>query len=200
MPRRVDHAQRRRQIAEALWRLAAGGGLEEVSMRRVADEAGVSTRLVQYYFGPRLDLLMGALELLGEDTTTHVQERLAATAGEDPAPREVLRAILVEMLPVEERARLRHLVHVAYFVRALSDAALAARLTEGAPAVTRLVVDLLGRGRERGEVPAELDLRAEAELLINSIDGLQTAVMLGTRSLDRTLELIDHQLDRLFTG
>ena len=31
MPRRVDHAQRRRQIAEALWRLAAGGGLESTT-------------------------------------------------------------------------------------------------------------------------------------------------------------------------
>jgi hypothetical protein len=39
MPRQVDHDLRRRQIAEAVWRLAARGGLENVTLRQVAAEA-----------------------------------------------------------------------------------------------------------------------------------------------------------------
>lgn len=38
----------------------AGDGLERVTMRQVAAEAGVSTRLLQYYFGTREALLAGA--------------------------------------------------------------------------------------------------------------------------------------------
>ncbi|MFB8061103.1 TetR family transcriptional regulator, partial [Kitasatospora purpeofusca] len=50
MTARVDHEERRRQIAEALLRIADTQGLQSASMRAVAAEAGVSLRLVQYYF------------------------------------------------------------------------------------------------------------------------------------------------------
>ncbi|MGV7636496.1 TetR family transcriptional regulator, partial [Mycobacterium kansasii] len=50
MPRSVDHEERRAQLADALARVAARDGLHAVSMRSVAAEAGVSLRLVQYYF------------------------------------------------------------------------------------------------------------------------------------------------------
>jgi AcrR family transcriptional regulator len=49
VPRRVDHEQRRRQITDALLRIAGTRGLQAVTMREVAAEAGVSLRLVQYY-------------------------------------------------------------------------------------------------------------------------------------------------------
>jgi hypothetical protein len=48
VPRFADHDQRRRQIAEAVWRPAAPRGLEDVTLWQVAAEAGVSMRLVQY--------------------------------------------------------------------------------------------------------------------------------------------------------
>jgi len=35
---------------------------------------------------------------------------------------------------------------------------------------------------------------------MNSLDGLQAGVMLGRRSAERAIELIDHQLDRIFSG
>src|SRR5215831_21346773 len=45
VPRRVDHEERRRQIADALVRTAATRGLHATGMREVAAEAGVSLRL-----------------------------------------------------------------------------------------------------------------------------------------------------------
>jgi DNA-binding transcriptional regulator YbjK len=47
---RVDHDERRTQIAEALNQVAGGRGLHAVGMRDVAAEAGVSLCLVPYYF------------------------------------------------------------------------------------------------------------------------------------------------------
>ncbi|WP_197688087.1 MULTISPECIES: TetR family transcriptional regulator [unclassified Actinoplanes] len=41
--------------------------LEDATIRRVAAEAGVPARQLQYYFGTRDDLLLGALELLNRD-------------------------------------------------------------------------------------------------------------------------------------
>ena len=67
MAHRVDHEQRRREIATAVWRIAAERGLDSVSMREVAAEAGVSLRLVQYYFETKHNLLVLSLRYLHED-------------------------------------------------------------------------------------------------------------------------------------
>ena len=64
MPKRVDHEERRRQIADALLRTAATRGLHATGMREVAAEAGVSLRLVQYYFGTKEELLLAAMQHL----------------------------------------------------------------------------------------------------------------------------------------
>jgi len=48
--KRVDHDEGRTEIAEALLRVAGRRGLHAVGKRDVADEAGVSLRLVQYCF------------------------------------------------------------------------------------------------------------------------------------------------------
>jgi AcrR family transcriptional regulator len=194
MPRLADHGQRRRQIAEAVWRIASTRGLEDVSLRKVAAEAGVSLRLVQYYFGTRDDLLLGALEILNADTRAS-----AGVEDLDAGPREVLRALLVGMLPVDEDRRTRYLVHLAYFVRSLTDPGTAAAFGAAPAELARLTADLLGRGRERGEVPADLDVGTEAELLLSSVDGLRTSIVLGLRTPDAAIALIDHQLLRLFS-
>jgi AcrR family transcriptional regulator len=43
MPKVVDHEQRRGELAAAVWSLASREGLEAVTVRRVAEEAGWST-------------------------------------------------------------------------------------------------------------------------------------------------------------
>ena len=41
MPKIVDHEARRAELAEAVWRLASRDGLEAVTLRGVAAEAGL---------------------------------------------------------------------------------------------------------------------------------------------------------------
>lgn len=85
MPKRVDHEQRRRQIGEALLRIASSRGLQAASMREVAVEAGVSLRLVQYYFHSKQELLLGALGYLGEQLSARVTDRIRSLGSPTPA-------------------------------------------------------------------------------------------------------------------
>jgi AcrR family transcriptional regulator len=198
MPRQVDHNQRRRQIAEAVWRLATRGGLETVTLRQVAAEAGVPPRQLQYYFGARDQLLLGALEILNTDAEQRALERLSAL-GEAPDPRAVVRGVLLEMLPLDEERRNRHLVHAAYFLRFLTEPALAAVARDAAPSLDGLLATLLAQAQESGQVPADLDTAAEAAFLVAGAEGLQTTVLLGQRTPEQAVTLIDRQLDRVFT-
>ena len=191
MPRLGDHDQRRRQIAEAVWRIASTRGLEDVSLRKVATEAGVSLRLVQYYFGTRDDLLLGSLEILNQETCKHVPQ--------DTTPREILRTLLLGLLPLDDDSRMRYLVHLAYFVRSLSDPVLAAAFGARTPELERLTAGLLARGQDGGAVHEDFDPVPEAELLITIVDGLRTSIITGRRSAEDAGALIDHQLNRLFS-
>ncbi|MEV0282378.1 TetR/AcrR family transcriptional regulator [Streptomyces sp. NPDC050610] len=199
MPRQADHDQRRHQIAEAVWRLAARRGLEDVTLRQVAAEAGVSVRLIQYYFGSRDALLLTALEILNSDAEVRGRARVEAL-GDANTPRGAVRGVLMEMLPLDEERRTRHLVYVAYFVRFLWDENLAAIAADAPPELERLLADLIAWGQREGQVPAGLDPLPEAEILLATADGLQTGVLLGQRTPEQALALLDRQLDRLFTA
>lgn len=198
MPRQVDHDQRRRQIAEAVWRLATHGGLEDVTLRQVAAEAQVSARLLQYYFGTRADLLLGALKILNEDAEHQARERLALP-GEAPGMHAIVRGVLLELLPLDDERRTRHLVYAAYFVRFLTDPDLAKVARDAPHALEDLVTGLITHGQDTGQVPRHVDAAAEATFLVAGAEGLQSSVLLGQRTADEAIAMIDHQLARVFT-
>ncbi|NMO02660.1 TetR/AcrR family transcriptional regulator [Gordonia sp. TBRC 11910] len=197
MPRQVNHDERRRQIAEAVWRLAMRGGLEQVTLRQVATEAGVSARLLQYYFGTRDQLLLGALEILNADGEQQAKDRIASL-GETPTMRAVVRGVLLELLPLDEQRRDRHLVYAAYFVRFLTEPALAAVARDAPSALADLVAGLIARSQEIGETPPDVDAAPEAAFLTAAAEGLQARILLGQCTSDGAVELIDCQLERIF--
>lgn len=191
MPRQADHEQRRRQIAQAVWELAAGQGLEDVTLRQVAEKAGVSMRLVQYYFGTRAELLLGALALLNDDAEGIARDRVGFDAGGDP--RALVRDVLMELLPLDDDRRLRHRVYAAYFVRFLSDDDLADAAGVGSPSLQDLLAALIGESAGEG-----VDAVIEAEILVAFAQGLQGQMLLGHVDDRRAIALIDHQLDRIY--
>ncbi|MBY8864017.1 TetR family transcriptional regulator C-terminal domain-containing protein [Nocardia sp. CA2R105] len=198
MPRQVDHDERRHQIAEAVWRLAIRGGLEQVTLRQVAAEAGVSARLLQYYFGTRDQLLLGALEILNTDAEQQAKHRMASL-GDAPSMRAIVRGVLLEMLPLDEPRRDRHVVYAAYFVRFLTEPALGTAARATPPELENLVTDLITHAQQLGEAPHHIDASAEAVFLIAGADGLQTRLLLGQLSPEYAIDVVDQQLDRIFT-
>ncbi|WP_089295748.1 TetR/AcrR family transcriptional regulator [Actinoplanes regularis] len=197
MPRQVDHQERRHRIARAVWRLAARGGLESVTLRQVATEAGVPPRQLQYYFGAREHLLLGALEILNADAERRAAERMDEL-GADPSPRALVRAVLLELLPLDDARREAQVVHAAYFVRFLTDPGLAASVRDSPPALEELVASLLRHGQDLGHTSDAMNPEAEAAFLVAGAQGLQPPVLLGQCEPARAVELIDLQLNRLF--
>jgi AcrR family transcriptional regulator len=181
-----------------VWRLAARSGLETVTLRQVAAEAAVSARLIQYYFGTRNDLLLGALEMLNTDAEQQAQQRMAAL-GDDPGPRALLRALLAELLPLDAERRTCHLVYAAYFVRFLTDPDLAAIARDATPTPDNLATSLIAHGQQTGDIAETIAPAAEGPFLLAATEGLQGSILLGQLAPDQALGLIDHQLDRIFT-
>src|SRR5438105_12371927 len=111
MPRRVDHEARRRQITDAVVRLTVKGGLPAATFREVAAEAGVSVRLVQYYFGTKDQLLLTALRHVAERTAARISTNVAAAGGD---PKASVRAILASFIPTDRQSREAMLLFIAF--------------------------------------------------------------------------------------
>lgn len=197
MPKRVDHEQRRAQIADALLRIAAARGLQAVTFREVAAEAGVSVRLVQYYFETKEQLLVRSLGHLAARLDARVRRR----AGELPAPltrRQVVEVVLTSVLPLDEERRADALASTAAYAVALTDPALAAAGVGYPESLVRYLGGVLVTAAETGELRAGVDPAVEAPLLLAVTNGLTSAVLGGMHPPEVAVALLGAHLDRLF--
>jgi AcrR family transcriptional regulator len=189
VPKKVDHRQRREEIAEAVCRLAGRHGLDGVSLRQVATEAGVSMGRVQHYFTNKDEMLRFAFRTISE----RVEQRMAAAVadlGAAPSPRALIRTLLVEMLPLSEQAVAEAPVLVAFLARAVVEPALAEPQRADAQRLREFVAAQIGAA------PGNPVL--EATTLLALVDGLMTQLLVGHLDPATALSTLDYQLDRIY--
>lgn len=201
MPRLADHDARRRQITDAARRVIVRGGLEAATFQAVAAEAGISVRLVQYYFGTKKEFLLGTLKSVIDAMASRFIEQFESL-GDDPDPRFALQTIGRALLPLDDLRRDEAQVLAAYQ---------AARLTGSEPlpsetlAPARLLVETLAEhiGRARGyptgddSPDTQAAIGLDAELLSVLIPGLSQTVLSDFHTPERAAELLDHAIDRI---
>ena len=100
MPKIVDHAQRRDEIALVACRVVAEHGFDKASMVRIAREAGYTTGMLAHYFDSKQEIIIAALRLI----LRRIEERLLRTAASG-APPDLL-TLLTEALPVATHRRI----------------------------------------------------------------------------------------------
>jgi DNA-binding transcriptional regulator YbjK len=194
MPKQVDRDARRRQIADAVCRLVGAHGMEGVSLRLVAAEAGVSMGQVQHYFAGKDEMLLFAFSTIGE----RVEQRMGAAVSAVHTPRDLLRAMLVEMLPVSDATRAEAPVLAAFLARAVVEPALADNLRDDGQALTGFVAEKISTAQQNGDAATNLDPSREAGSLLAITDGLMTQILIGQTTADEALTLLDYHLDRIF--
>ncbi|MPZ81126.1 MAG: TetR family transcriptional regulator [Actinophytocola sp.] len=186
MPKRVDHDERRRELAAALVRCAGVHGLHATGFREVAREAGVSVNLVQYYFPTKAELLRGGLLHLRATIAT----RLPAP-GEGP-PAAQVRAIMHELLPTDEVSADLYRLHAAYAALAFTDPRLADQPhTAGPDQIQPTLAALLK------EANPDADPALAATSLLALGTGLSAYLAAGHLTMDAATRVLDDQLDRV---
>jgi AcrR family transcriptional regulator len=119
MPRVIDADHRRRTVTEAAWRVLVRDGLTELSVRKVAAEAGLPPSSLRYTFPTQASVREAAVDLLLE----RLSQRAAAAALEG-SPVERARAMLHELLPLDRERRIEMEVSLALGAMAMTDVAL----------------------------------------------------------------------------
>jgi AcrR family transcriptional regulator len=197
MPKQVDHRERREAIAHALWRVVEQQGWPRATMREVAREAEVSLGQLQHYFSSRTAMLTFAMEFAAEQTSDRVTRGLAGL-DQPPHPRDVLRVVLTEMLPLHPDARATSRMNAAYVLEALHDPELrevaGVGLRQGRDMVERLIREAMADGH----ISADRNLAIETDLIL-SLTGFTPLLELGVIEPEAALAAIDQHLDKLFS-
>jgi AcrR family transcriptional regulator len=195
MPKLADHDQRRAQITNAARQVIARDGLGAATFQSVAAEAGISVRLVQYYFGTKQKFLLATHRAVVADAGTRFTERLSAL-GAAPSPREVVRAILTELLPTDADRRRDTVVLNSFHAAALTSPDVAAEDTLGAPRfLVRVIAEQLRRAR--GDAADQRTAELDAELIVAGTSGLVQTLLVDDGAQGRVGELLDRLLDRM---
>jgi len=197
MPRQVDHRERRETIARALWRVVEQRGVLHLSMREVAQEAGISLGQLQHYFASREAMLSFAMDFMSEQTGLRVGQSLAKL-GDRPHPRDVLRITLKEMLPLHDDARATSRMSAAFVLEALHNENIHAQARDGMVQGRTAVEQLVRQAIADGYIGADRDPVAETDLLL-ALTGFTTLLELDVIGPEAVLAALDQHLDRLFS-
>lgn len=189
MPRQVDHAQRRHEIAEALWRVVADQGVHAVSLRHVAAEAGVSMGLVQHYFSSRNEMILFAMDVIAERVTREYTAALEEL--DDPGPRDRVRLLLGQWLPLDDRRTPDARSMFAYMMDG-PDARLGDWAREG---VEQLRAGVVAEVTAAGHAS---DPQLATTILLALADGLTAHVQSGQLSRREAVTALESGLDTAF--
>ncbi|MFG2917409.1 TetR/AcrR family transcriptional regulator [Kitasatospora sp. NPDC048298] len=200
MPKLVDHEERRAHIIDALLRSAASSGLHAVTMRSVAVEAGVSVRLVQYYFDTKEQLLLAAMTRLATRMGERVQRR-ARESGAAGDPRGIIETVLLEAVPTDEESRAFHLIYTEYAVLSVTDPGLGGQPFLAAPnEMEAFLAAQLTAAQQAGDAAPGLDPRQEAVVLLAVSAGLGLSVLLKQRTAEEATAVLHYHLGRILPG
>jgi AcrR family transcriptional regulator len=166
VPKLIDHARRREELAEAAWRVLLRDGIGHVSVRNVAAEAGRSVSSLRHVFSTQEELLSFALRLVLERVTDRVTPLLPIT------DRDTAEAVALEFLPLDAERRAESEVYLTLFMAASANPGLRQLRTEAYEALRYACENLIRSLGDGNDLAPGLDHELEARRLHALLDGL----------------------------
>ena len=176
----TDREARRQQIIDAVVRTTTRGGLQAATFRSIAKEAGLSVRLVQYYFGTKDQLLADTLLNVGSQAVRRIS-RAIDELGADPLPREKITTIFQQFLPLDDERRETMLVFIALRTASLTDDSLRSSDKTGLDvSLIQTIEAELEQAVADGHARPGLDPHPEAIMLVATMTGIANGLLAGT--------------------
>ncbi|MEU4455557.1 TetR family transcriptional regulator C-terminal domain-containing protein [Nocardioides sp. NPDC023903] len=179
MPKIVDYEARREELGTALLEVLAREGIDRVSVRSVAAQAGWTRGVIQHYFTDRDELLLYAYRLA-------LQREAAADAAADTgdALDELVRTLL-RALPTDEMSSLDFRIFLGLLGRLADKPELATSLSADHAAYEAKIVARVEAAVEAGAIRSALPPETIARLLAVFVDGLGVTCALYADRSDR---------------
>lgn len=166
MPKKVDHGIRRKEVAEAAWRVIQKEGLEKASVRNIAQEANMSLGAMRHYFKSQSELWIFCMQMIMDRVTQRIQ-KLAIPNNMELA----IHTLIDQVLPLDEERHAESEVWLAFISKSLVDPELHRLRQESHDALHRLFRNLIDALIKQEGAHSNLDPELETMRLHALIDG-----------------------------
>jgi AcrR family transcriptional regulator len=197
VPKKVDHDARRLAVTESVIRIASTRGLAAASLREVAAEAGVTLKVVQYYFHSKEQLLHETLSVLGARLAARIQQR-AGAADRRPGPLGAVYVTLTSILPTDPESEQILRAYEAFADLIWSEPEFARQTLHYAESMEAFLAARIREAQEAGDAPTKLDPADTASAIIAMTNGLGSSVLVGQRDADTARRILTTHLDAVF--
>ena len=196
MPKIVDHAERRREVLDATWRVIARTGLDSATTRAIAEEAGYSIGVLTHYFSDKQDILVSAHRL----AFARARDRILAATRETTGI-AALRLALLEALPLDAERFVEAQVDVSFLGQSVGNAHLRDIRSASYEGSRQLWRSFLEQADAGGELGPDADLALLVDDVVCLVDSLsiQAIVDPDHMTADHQVVLVDRFLDRIST-
>jgi AcrR family transcriptional regulator len=185
----LDRDARKANLAEAVWRVVRERGVSAVSVRTVAEEAGVVVGSLRHLFPTRAELVAFSAELMVSRAT----ERILATPRTGEALPDAV-ALMRHLLPLEPDSRAELEVNIALIAEAPALPALRGIRDRSHRELAEMCVLLCESVADRARDPELLDAARRLHALV---DGLAVHLLLRAGDGDWAVETLRQELQRL---
>jgi len=170
---------RQRQIIDAARKVLIRYGIEHITIRRVAQEVGISEAAVYRHFKSKRDVL----SLLADHIGGNIVGDITRATVQSYTPLEALNSVLRNHLSTIEQRRGISFQVITQIV-SLGDKKLNEKMTLTIDRYKSCLKDLLAEGVKSGEVRGDIDLEAVTTTLYSIIQGLVNTWTLNNHSFN----------------
>ncbi|WP_142830864.1 TetR/AcrR family transcriptional regulator [Planococcus soli] len=178
MPKLIDLTERKQFIAHATWKIMLEQGMEGVSARNIAKEAGLSLGALRYYFSTQEELLLYAESLVFEQLTEKTNEIFQ----EEKSPLEKIIGVLMIFLPSKEDSDMEARVRLIFKLHGSNGRKI---YREEQDAALQAVKNIMSNLILLNLLKKELDVSLETDRLIHLLDGMVLDAMVRAERTTR---------------
>lgn len=196
MPKIVNHDCQKEIIAKAAWRVIQKDGIENATVRKIAQEANVSLGALRHYFSSQVELLEFAMLMV----SNHIEKRLAnMDALLDTISLSAAKEVLLNFIPVDEERKLEMKVWLSMSIKALNEPSLEKIRNDTYESMHKTIFTMLQQLSEAHIIKEAIDLEFEAQQLQVLVDGLSFHLMIcpDKITVDEVDSILANHLDGL---
>ena len=171
--RKLDHDQRRREIAEVAARLIAADGMAALTTRSIARAMGCSIGVLSHYFESKAGIVRAAFAW----ATARIEQRLARALARGVSIDNLL-PLIEAALPHDRQSRIEWGVRLQLWSHAAADAGAAAVLRTDMERNRALLASVIVQLQHQQEVRPAIDANNVAQMLMDLMHGMGFAALL----------------------
>lgn len=170
---------RRAQLTQAAYKVVAQKGYSDFTIQDIAEEAGLSTGLVHYYFKNKEDLLFKLLKEMNANLRNNLKNALAVLE----APRDKLLAFCDEALHLGEKEKAYFYVLINFWARINHDNKIRQANVKLLESYRKEIGEIIKEGVAKG-VFAAVDVKLTSVMIISLILGTTIQYVIDNEAFD----------------